>query len=115
MKEIGASAFLDCDSLVEVDIPEGCVYIANRAFAGIDGLRYVYLPSTIKRVDRFVFFESFINFQDEGDLIIYNGTKSMFDTINSENTEDKGGEKEVGVKHLEGYLKTDKLYIHYDD
>ena len=115
LKEIGASAFLDCDSLVEVDIPEGCVYIANRAFAGIDGLRYVYLPSTIKRVDRFVFFESFINFQDEGDLIIYNGTKSMFDTINSENTEDKGGEKEVGVKHLEGYLKTDKLYIHYDD
>lgn len=114
LKEIGSSAFLDCDSLVQVNIPEGCVYIANRAFAGIDGLRYVYLPSTIGLLDIFVFFESFINFQDEGDLIIYNGTKSMFDKINSENTEGEGGEKEVGVKHLEGYLKTDKLYIHHD-
>lgn len=115
LKEIGASAFLDCDSLVQVNIPEGCENIANRAFAGIDGLRYVYLPSTIGRLDRFVFFESFINFQDEGDLIIYNGTESMFNKIESENTEGEDGEKEVGVKHLEGYLKTDKLYIHHDD
>ncbi len=57
LKEIGSSAFLDCDSLVQVNIPEGCVYIANRAFAGIYGLRYVYLPSTIGLLYRFVFYE----------------------------------------------------------
>ena len=43
-------AFLDCDGLEEVELPEGLVVIREKAFHSCESLRRVNLPSTLKEI-----------------------------------------------------------------
>ena len=50
MKEIGEEAFLNCDSLKKVILPESLIKIGNAAFKGCDSLEFVELPSNIEEL-----------------------------------------------------------------
>ncbi len=77
LKKIGKEAFMDNDELGYFVIPEGVEEIDENAFAGIKDLRPNALPSTLKTLHPFVFWESIF-----GDCkIYYNGTMEQFNAI----------------------------------
>lgn len=55
IKKIGASAFSDCDNLVEIKIPQTVTEICDDAFSDCDSLVYVNLPEQIKKIGYKVF------------------------------------------------------------
>jgi hypothetical protein len=55
LKQIGGSAFYYCEKLASVDIPEGVTSIGSRAFAYSDALTSVGLPNSLKQIEHAVF------------------------------------------------------------
>ena len=55
---IGDEAFLDCDSLVSVVIPEKVRYLGNYAFARCDHLKSVTIPDTVVESGNYLFAEN---------------------------------------------------------
>lgn len=49
LKHIGVDAFIDCDNLTEIILPEGLTYLNSFSFAYCDKLKKVTLPSTLER------------------------------------------------------------------
>ncbi|MBQ6704347.1 MAG: leucine-rich repeat protein, partial [Clostridia bacterium] len=52
---IGASAFMDCDSLETVEIPQGVRSIEDWTFANCEILTDVYIPDTVEMIEEFAF------------------------------------------------------------
>ena len=50
VKKIGASAFSDCDNLVEIKIPQTVTEIGDDAFSDCDSLVHINLPEQIKKI-----------------------------------------------------------------
>lgn len=55
LNRIGARAFLDCDRITEITIPEGVAFIDNSAFNGCRNLAKVSLPQSLKGIGKVVF------------------------------------------------------------
>ncbi len=55
LTEIDNFAFRFCESLTEIEIPEGVVNVGRFAFYGCKSLQEVVLPSTLEHIGRFAF------------------------------------------------------------
>lgn len=55
VKEIGETAFQNCQKLVTVELPEGLQTIGESAFNSCRALKTINIPSTIKRIENFTF------------------------------------------------------------
>ena len=53
--QIGKDAFMDCNGLISVDIPEGVTSIGNYAFQGCSKLTSISLPSTLESIGNYAF------------------------------------------------------------
>ncbi|MBQ6552635.1 MAG: leucine-rich repeat protein [Clostridia bacterium] len=55
VKSIGPGAFMGCEGLTEITLPDGVVTIADKAFANCKNLVSVTLPDSLKRIGREAF------------------------------------------------------------
>jgi len=55
IKTIGESAFENCTSLVEIEIPSGVTTIGKWAFKGCTGLEKIVIPDTVTKIDTTAF------------------------------------------------------------
>ncbi len=52
---IGKCAFMDCEGLTSITLPEGVTFIGNLAFASCSNLTSITLPNTVKSIDHSAF------------------------------------------------------------
>lgn len=57
LKSIGESAFAYSIEIEEFNLPEGLETIAIRAFTACTSLKKIYIPSTVKDIDKYAFLE----------------------------------------------------------
>ena len=84
MKGIGNVAFIRCDSLVSVVIPEGVSYIGHSAFSSCENLTSVSLPDSLKEMPANPFdgsykLESIVVSPDHPSLEVVDGV--LFDRV----------------------------------
>ena len=70
LTEIDNFAFRFCESLTEIDIPEGVINVGRFAFYGCQALREAALPSTLEHIGRFAFLGT-------NDLSLYFAAESL--------------------------------------
>ena len=58
LKEIGISAFSDCDKLKQVIIPDSVTKIGASAFSTCSALKCVYIPLSVTEIGEYAFLES---------------------------------------------------------
>lgn len=54
-ERIANSAFMNCKSLTEIELPNSYVYIGKYAFSGCMSLKNITLPNSISRLDNKTF------------------------------------------------------------
>ena len=68
--------FSDCDSLTEIEIPEGVTEIEGYAFNSCSGLIEITIPKSVKRINEYVF-HNCKNLK----TVYYKGSKANWEAI----------------------------------
>jgi hypothetical protein len=50
-----SNVFAECESLENINIPDGTIQIARRAFSGCFKLKYLKIPASVIDIDEFAF------------------------------------------------------------
>jgi len=107
MEYIDGSVFMDCDNLTNVKIPEGVNIIYPYAFMDCDKLSSVSIPSTTTEIRLRAFIDC-----DFIDTVYYNGTPEQWNriTIGISNDSINNADKYYNCKYA-----SDDIYIMQDD
>ena len=76
-KTIDYYAFVDCNNLYEIEIPQGVVNIGEKAFAGLDNLKNIDIPDSVTNITTLAFYRcnGLVSVQVPGSVTaIKNGT-----------------------------------------
>ena len=73
LTSIGECAFLDCEDLESVVIPDGVTSIGDCAFAYCTSLTNVVIPESVVDIGQFVFSDTALLDEAEGDALVLNG------------------------------------------
>ena len=76
-----AAAFEECRNLVSIRIPEGVTKLPNDFIKNCRKLIAVYLPSTLKRIEMWNFWQSYIPYDHSGTNVFFGGTEEELAAI----------------------------------